>query len=245
MIKRSTTHKLVFISVITILFVALFLTSRKMFYFRNKTNSFLNNASWERVVRCTFGKNEKPIVLFGDSHITFWPVALTFGSSYVLERGVYGESTDSALVRFEREIPKEMPSWVIIILGTNDIWFDQPINRAAENIRKISEAAASDSINTIICGVFPVSPERDSVLPINKIKELNSKLRSVCTNSTNNRVFYVDTYTALCDSTGHIKKEFSRDGVHINLNAYMHLTHQINDSLVQWKYSPYQKDNSQ
>jgi len=219
-----------------ILLVLLALSIWKMIYFRNKANNILSNEHWETFIRSTIDTSCKPIVLFGDSQIAFWPIAITYGASYVLNRGVGGDRADSSIHRFRRDVINVNPSQVIILIGTNDLSHQESNQNIVKNIQKMAEEAIANSIRPIV--ILPVRPKLDYTRPVNKIIELNSQLQSMCQKKRDKRIFFIDIYKTLCDTTMHLREDFSRDGLHINQKAYSTLTRQINDSLEQWRMLP-------
>ncbi len=111
----------------------------------------------------------KKVVCHGDSltegsdldRQAVWP-ALT-GSALGLtveNRGIGGDTSGGLLGRFYREVVDEAPDFVIILCGTNDIWWDLEIRQILANTFAMVFQAQYHGITPLIATPLPVAVEK-------------------------------------------------------------------------------------
>jgi acyl-CoA thioesterase-1 len=131
-----------------------------------------------------------------------------------LNRGVVGELTEDMLGRFDRDVVKAGPDFVIILGGSNDLGWGVEPQSVAENLAMMYREAARHGIQPIACTVPSVLGFDEGIPPrlvLNRlIKEYSAEHGQVC----------VDLFTATCDSTGRLREECSSDGLHMNTRGY-------------------------
>ena len=84
----------------------------------------------------------------------------------------------------------------------------------------MAELAKTNEINVIICSVLPANnfPWRKGIKPAEKVRKLNALLQSY---SYENKLAYVDYYSAMVNDSRGLKKELGEDGIHPNKNGYL------------------------
>jgi acyl-CoA thioesterase-1 len=107
----------------------------------------------------TIGKN---IICFGDS-LTYgsgatagmdYPSQLaTMISQPIINKGVPGDTTASALARLDRDILSQSPRIVLITLGANDLKNGTPKDIAFQNLKTIIESIQAKGALVIVGGV--------------------------------------------------------------------------------------------
>ncbi len=133
-------------------------------------------------------------------------------------------------ISFHELLSRTRPSHMVLSFGLNGIvGFAENLNSYLGNYRKLIEKIQETSPETRITvqSVYPVAQENDqsnwrfSLSPkeINRrILLLNGALSELC--ETLEGVCYVDTASALTDSSGYLKTEFTTDGIHLTERAY-------------------------
>jgi len=178
------------------------------------------------------GKDELRVVFMGDSITDSWddPKFGGFfpGKPYV-DRGISGQTTPQMLVRFRADVIALRPRVVVILAGTNDLSGNTgPTTMEAieDNLVSMTELAKANSIRVILASLLPVSDyeQRDGKpiiqtvrRPPEKIKALNDWMRSY---AAQNKLTYLDYYSAMMDEKGFLKDELSEDGLHPNAKGY-------------------------
>lgn len=126
-----------------------------------------------------------PVILIGDSITQFWgngeppsyPTAVP--SIYqdipdVIDVGIAGQQTSQMLARFQTDVLDKNPSVVVILGGTNDIFYGSG-TLSTDNIATMAEAASAAGAHIII-GLVPPTNHLNS-LPI--IQNWNAQLRTL------------------------------------------------------------------
>jgi len=132
-----------------------------------------------------------------------------------LNRGVVGELTEDMLDRFDRDVAKVEPDFVIILGGSNDLGWGVEPQSVAENLTEMYREAVRSGIRPIACTVPSILGFDEGIPPrlvLNRlIKEYSAQHSQVC----------VDLFTATCDpTTGKLREECSNDGLHMNTRGY-------------------------
>jgi lysophospholipase L1-like esterase len=179
-------------------------------------------------------KNEKRVVFMGDSITDSWddPRYGGFfpGRPYV-NRGISGQTTPQMLIRFRPDVIALKPNVLVILAGTNDIAGNtgpMTLEAIEGNLISMAELARVHRIRVVLASLLPVSdyektadgqPRNQTMRrPPEKIKALNDWMRSY---ATQNKLTYLDYYSAMVDDKGFLKDELSNDGLHPNEKGYL------------------------
>lgn len=101
----------------------------------------------------------KKIVCIGDSLTegymipmgSCWPSLLNKTPIYeIINSGICGDTTSGMLARFQEMVIAHKPDYVIIMGGTNDIWFNAPDSQIIGNILAMTRHARHHKIQSII-----------------------------------------------------------------------------------------------
>jgi lysophospholipase L1-like esterase len=177
-------------------------------------------------------KTDARVVFMGDSITDSWqnPKFGGFfpGKPYV-DRGISGQTTPQMLVRFHPDVIALHPKVVVILAGTNDIAGNTgPMSLEAiqDNLISMADLAKANSVKVVFASVLPISDYdqrdgkpiiRSTQRPPEKIKALNEWMK---TYAANNKLTYLDYYSAVVDGKGFLKDELSDDGLHPNQKGY-------------------------
>lgn len=176
---------------------------------------------------------ENRIVFMGDSITDLWdePRYGGFfpGKPYV-NRGISGQTTPQMLLRFRPDVIALKPKVVVILAGTNDIAGNTgPMTLAGieDNLASMVELARAHDIRVVLSSLLPVSDYeknkegkpiiRTTQRPPDQIKALNEWMKKY---AAENRLTYLDYYSAMIDDKGFLKDELSDDGLHPNGKGY-------------------------
>lgn len=177
-------------------------------------------------------KTDTRVVFMGDSITDSWqnPKFGGFfpGKPYV-DRGISGQTTPQMLIRFHPDVIALHPKVVVILAGTNDIAGNTgPMSLEAiqDNLISMADLAKANSIKVVFASVLPISDYdqrdgkpiiRSTQRPPEKIKALNEWMK---TYTANNKLIYLDYYSAVVDDKGFLRDELSDDGLHPNQKGY-------------------------
>jgi lysophospholipase L1-like esterase len=165
------------------------------------------------------------VVFFGDSITDAWVMnGGTFfpGKPYV-NRGISGQTTPQMLVRFRQDVVGLHPEVVVILAGTNDIAGNtgpSSMEMIEDNFKSMAEIARANGIRVILASVLPAAkyPWRPEVADsAGKIEALNAWIKEYCAQE---KMTYLDYWSAMADKDGGMKPGISLDGVHPNAQGY-------------------------
>lgn len=160
------------------------------------------------------------VVFAGDSLIAGAPWSELY--TEIHNRGIGGDRTDDLLRRLD-EILESQPRKIIILIGCNDLSAGVPANQILRNYRAILTKIQKDSPKTkvYVSALLPVNSSfTDLVLYSNKdVQAVNELLESLVREFPPDQFF--DLKDQLVDNKGELKQEYTNDGYHININAYL------------------------
>ncbi|HEX3031018.1 MAG TPA: GDSL-type esterase/lipase family protein [Bacillota bacterium] len=163
------------------------------------------------------------IVAIGDSITYGFPyspreswVSLAFSrlGHRAINLGENGATTGEMRARFASQVLVEKPTHVIIMGGTNDAFYNLPVELVCNNIDRMCEEARAERVMPIIGLPIPVNEAPAEAW----LQTYRSWLRGYAA-----RMNYplLDFYTALVDpQTGWLVESCHEDGVHPSLEGY-------------------------
>jgi len=165
------------------------------------------------------------VVFYGDSITDAWTLnggSFFPGKPYV-NRGISGQTTPQMLVRFRQDVVALHPEAVVILAGTNDIAGNtgpSTPEMIEDNFKSMTEIAKANGIRVILASVTPVAkyPWRPEVVDTAaKVQALNGWIKEYCAQE---KLTYLDYWTAMAGPDGGMKPGISKDGVHPNAAGY-------------------------
>jgi lysophospholipase L1-like esterase len=165
------------------------------------------------------------VVFYGDSITDAWTLnggSFFPGKPYV-NRGISGQTTPQMLVRFRQDVVALHPETVVILAGTNDIAGNtgpSTMEMIEDNFKGMVEIARANGIRVILASVTPAAqyPWRPEVAGVpQSIEALNAWLKDYCVQE---KLTYLDYWTAMAGPDGGMKPGISKDGVHPNGAGY-------------------------
>jgi lysophospholipase L1-like esterase len=167
---------------------------------------------------------QKRIVFMGDSITEFWSVINPeyFAGKPYVNRGISGQTTPQMLIRFRADVIALKPSLVVLLAGINDIAGNtgpSTLEMITNNIFSMAELAKAHKIKVILCSVLPAFdfPWKANQNPAEKVVALNEAIQKY---AAENKIEYLDYYSAMADERKGLKTTYSNDGVHPNKVGY-------------------------
>ena len=164
------------------------------------------------------------VVFLGDSITDGWgrSVGSFFPGKPYVNRGISGQTTPQMLVRFEQDVVRLQPAVVVILAGTNDVAGNTGPETPAmieDNFRAMTDIARRNGIRVVLASITPAAryPWRPGVESVAEIRELNAWLKQY---AAEQKLVYLDYYTAMADAGGAMKPGLSSDGVHPTVAGY-------------------------
>jgi hypothetical protein len=186
------------------------LASWKMFEFHNRLCAIEDNGRREAAL------GPARVMLFGDSQVERWPMAVSFGAMPVVNRGVSGDWATRSVERFVHDFDTTRPKTVVILIGTNDL---------AHAVSPADVVAAVDAMAThaggarlILCSVLPSRGEYANARPVAVVVATNALLRDL---AARRGATYLDLYSQFADAWGVMPPRFTVDGLHLSADGYL------------------------
>ena len=173
---------------------------------------------------------EPDIIFIGDSIVEYYPLQELFGTEKtIVNRGIRGYQTRLLLENLDAHLYGDAVDQIVLLIGTNDIGKDIPMNDALDNLERVIQSIARD---------YPLSQIKlVSILPINegeeykqtvyirtneKIREWNQAYEALA--SAYMQVDFVPIYDSLTDSEGQLQSVYTTDGLHLSVAGYQALS---------------------
>lgn len=169
------------------------------------------------------------IVFAGDSIIEFYPLKKFLGRSLPIHnRGIAGIDSKWLLENIEDHVCQLNPEKVFILIGTNDIGLGYSNQEIKSRILNIVNAIRTKNYHCQIhlLSVLPVSdnPAYQKIVKVRNnsgIDILNEDLKTIPA------IEYIDLATCLKNQDNALATEFTKDGLHLNLNGYEKISNHL------------------
>ncbi len=202
----------------------LILMQQNITYSQNNLNGDWANLNKYQKENQATTPSSNNIVFMGDSITEFWKVndSSFFSENPFINRGISGQTTSQMLHRFPQDVINLKPSTVVILAGINDIAENSgpiTLNEILENIKAMVALANENHIKVILCSVLPANKFNwnPKIKPADKVIELNQMIENY---AIQNKITYVDYYSAMVDDNKGLQLQYGEDGVHPNLEGY-------------------------
>ena len=173
---------------------------------------------------------EPDIIFIGDSIVEYYPFQELLGTAKtIVNRGIRGYQTGLLLDNLDAHLYGDAVDQIVLLIGTNDIGKDIPMNEALDNLEGVIQSLNRD---------YPLSQIKlVSILPVNegekykqtvyirtneKIREWNQAYEALA--SAYMQVDFVPIYDSLTDSEGQLKSAYTTDGLHLSVAGYQALS---------------------
>lgn len=169
---------------------------------------------------------EQRVVFLGASITDFWgrKYGEFFPGKPYVNRGISGQVTSQLLIRFQQDVVHLSPAAVVIAdAGANNIAGNAgpaTLEMFQNDVVSMVAIARAHHIRVILASLLPASrfPWQPEARPAAEIREWNAWLKQY---AEQQRMIYLDYYSALVDEQGGMKPELAFDGaVHPNTAGY-------------------------
>jgi len=141
----------------------------------------------------------------------------------VHNRGIGGDTTGGLLKRMNESIIDLKPSKVFLLIGTNDIALgvtdDEIVGNVAGIVGQIRNSRPDTPVHII--SLYPVNAGMEAATvgerTNERIRILNSRLEKLAQETGAN---YLDMHSLLADERGNLRREYTREGLHLSPAGY-------------------------
>lgn len=202
------------------------------FFAKMMDDAWNTRVSWFRA----FNRQAAPggTVLVGDSLTNEFPIheLLSLRKDerlfHIHNRGIGGDTTGGVLRRMAESIWDLQPNKLFLLIGTNDL-ADETAgpDEIAGNIRAILSQTKAQCPQTVctVLSLYPVNPcaeEGMDVLTVGcrtneRIRSVNCALAGVARETG---CAYLDLHSLLADERGNLRREYTREGLHLTPEGY-------------------------
>jgi lysophospholipase L1-like esterase len=165
-------------------------------------------------------KDQGAIVFLGDSITQGWGVDFkkSFDGLKLANRGIGGDTTRGMLLRLQEDVLALHPKAVVLLMGTNDIEVEVPVDAIGRNFQKIVAAlkAHDPKMPVVVCRVFPSSATKKR--PKETILAVNEKIAAAVKGDPQFTV--LDTYALFANAEGDALPALFPDLLHLNAAGY-------------------------
>ena len=148
----------------------------------------------------------------------------------VINSGIGGDTSGGLLGRFYHDVVRHKPDMVLIMGGTNDLWWDLDINLIQANIFAMTCQAEFHNIAPVVG--LPLPLHMDSIrqqkmmAPIggweNCLKKLGRLVEALAASAAESEIANIDFYHPFCNDHGDAQgKYFLEDGLHPNKEGHL------------------------
>ena len=173
---------------------------------------------------------EPDIIFIGDSIIEYYPLQELLGTSKaIVNRGIRGYQTGLLLDNLDSHLYGDAVDQIVLLIGTNDIGKDIPMNEALNNLESVIQTISRDyPLSQIkLVSILPVNEDEDFKQTVyirtnEKIKAWNQAYQDLA--SAYMQVEFVPVFENLLDQKGQLKLDFTTDGLHLSVSGYQALS---------------------
>ena len=180
---------------------------------------------------------EPDVLCIGDSIVEYYPLQELFETSKtIVNRGIRGYQTGLLLENLDAHLYGGAVDKIVLLIGTNDIGKDVPMNEVLNNLETIIQSIARDYPLTEIklLSILPVNEGEEYKQTVyirtnEKIQRWNQAYKELA--SAYMQVEFVSVFDSLTDQASQLKKEYTTDGLHLSVAGYQVLSETLKDYL--------------
>ena len=158
------------------------------------------------------GPIDTDLLFLGDSITEFGLWNEWFPDRAVVNRGIAGDTSQGVLDRLDHSLGHQR--LLFLLIGTNDLTRDVPLQRIGVNVQAIIERCLAGAPGTLLY-LQSVTPRAASYR--HKVEVLNGIYREIATATG---ATFVDLFQVLAGSCGQIPDRYSADNLHLTGAAY-------------------------
>lgn len=162
-------------------------------------------------------------VFLGDSITEYYDIKKYYGDIYFVNSGKGFDRTQNILDNMYERVYKYNPSKVILLIGINNLLYENNDEKIVEDIDKIASQIRENFqyCDIYIESIYPMNKKWENYVELQDIKNVNKKIKKLC---KKNNYIYVDVFTSLLNEEEQLNLEYTDDGLHPNEKGYEIIT---------------------
>jgi len=165
-------------------------------------------------------KDQGAVVFLGDSITQGWGADFkkSFDGMKLANRGIGGDTTRGMLLRLQEDVLSLHPKAIVLLMGTNDIEVEVPVDAIGRNFQKTVAAlkAHNPKMPVVVCRIFPSSATKKR--PKETILAVNELIAAAVKGDPQFTV--LDTYALFATPEGDALPALFPDLLHLNAAGY-------------------------
>lgn len=154
----------------------------------------------------------------------------TYLSFPTMNLGYSGDTSKTALDRFESDVLPFDPEFLIILDGTNSLRADVPANEVIEDLSAIRDECLQNGIRPIFLTLPPINPENiKRAFNQESVPDWQYKFASVNA-FIRQQPYYIDIEPYFIDADHHLPGYYGIDGIHLDIDGKKLMAQIINDN---------------
>ena len=133
----------------------------------------------------------------------------------VHNRGINGQRSDQILARFQRDVVREKPDYVIILAGVNDVYQGRSQEFVKRNLQTMYDMAINAGIIAVAATILPYNAM--SPFEAKTIAHLNNWIKNTAEEL---KILFCDTNHAVADPANPNRLSGSPDELHPDVAGY-------------------------
>jgi lysophospholipase L1-like esterase len=159
-----------------------------------------------------------------------WPVLVASRLNLkTINSGIGGDTSGGLLARFYDDVVRHQPDLVVILGGTNDLWWDLEVNLIQANVFAMACQARFHNITPIVGLPIPLLMKnirnQDMMAPIGGwpkcVQKLSDLVTALKTSAGQSDMVWLDFHHLFLDKNGDVlAKYYLEDGLHPNARGH-------------------------
>lgn len=185
----------------------------------------------------------KKVLFFGDSRAYEWPAPADLSQFQFVNRGIGSQTSVQVAARFDEHVKPLRPQIIVVQVGINDLKTiplfpnqkESIIANCKANIKQIVSQSRTLGATVILSTIIPFGqiPLERRPFWSDEVAEAIEEVNAFIYSLSEEKVILFDTVPVLTDEKGIVRKEYSRDFLHLNETAYRALNRELVEILAQ------------